>query len=122
MAARNESEILRKRTKIIRNWRNYAEKIEKAFKHVLGEDAEVYTFGSAFKGNTTARSDIDILIVTNKTIHSLSHRNRLGTMIEDAADLPNPHLLEIHIATRDEAPAYFRHAGPNIVKLEKIQN
>lgn len=115
------SERLRKKAEMLHQWRKYAQKIAEASSNILGEDVDVHVFGSVVKGEATAASDIDILIVTNRTINSLTERNRLGMMIEEIAGLPQVHPFEIHIVTKDEAEPYFRHAGSNIMRLEKSQ-
>jgi len=44
-------------------WRKYLEILVEAVKEVLGEDAEVYIFGSAAENRLTVDSDIDVAIV-----------------------------------------------------------
>lgn len=110
-------ERLRERARMIREWEKYAKRIADAAAR-LGEGVEVYAFGSAVRGEATAASDIDMLVVVNRAIRSLTERNRLRMMVEEAALLPTSHPFEIHIVARDEASAYFRHAGSDITQLE----
>ena len=109
--------IIRERAETIRNWRSHAQKIAGAATEVLGEETEVYAFGSAVRGEATPSSDVDLLIVVNGTIPSLKVRNRMMMMVEEAAGLGDFHPFEIHVVGSEEAAPYFRHAGRDMIAL-----
>ena len=69
----------------LKRWREYAEKIAKAAKEVLGE-AEIYVVGGVAEERTTIYSDIDI----------------------EAYGLPWDVPVELHIVNEKEAREYLR--------------
>ena len=77
--------------------------------NALAPDAQVYVFGSALKGELTASSDIDILIVTEK-IRS-RERHRLAAKIEArlGEDLASQ-IFELHVVEPRYLEWYKRHA------------
>ncbi|MEM3941920.1 MAG: nucleotidyltransferase domain-containing protein [Desulfurococcaceae archaeon] len=52
--------------KSLLKWRNQLPELLEAARSVLS-DAEVYIFGSALKNELTANSDVDMLMVSDKT-------------------------------------------------------
>ncbi len=111
-------ERLQERAKIVRNWRGYARKVAASAKQLFGNGVEVYAFGSVVKGEAIAASDVDLIVIVNDALHSIAERNKLKMMLEDVALLPDFHPFEIHIVDRREAAVYFRHIGPEILKIE----
>lgn len=86
-------EFGRKRLEHLKNYKCVVREVkEKAQKH-FGK-VDVYVFGSVIKGNPTASSDIDILIVTNEI--SLEETYRFKTIIHKSVDAP----LGLHIVSR----------------------
>lgn len=77
------------RAEIIDKWREYVAKLAAAVKDVL-PDSRVYVFGSVVKGEATAASDIDVLIVSNAVPKSGPERAALKVRIEGSAA---PHLI-----------------------------
>lgn len=95
------------RAEIIERWREYVAKLAVAVKNVL-PDSRIYVFGSVVKGEATAASDIDVLIVSNAVPKSGLERAGLKVRIEEAAALPPYHPFELHLADEKEAEWYFR--------------
>jgi predicted nucleotidyltransferase len=100
-------EILKMRAEIIDKWREYVVKLAAAVKDVL-PDSRVYVFGSVVKGEATAASDIDVLIVSNAVPKSGLERAALKVRIEGSAALPPYHPFELHLVDEEEAEWYFR--------------
>ncbi|MBC7090488.1 MAG: nucleotidyltransferase domain-containing protein [Nitrososphaeria archaeon] len=87
---------------LARNWRYWTEKIAEAAKKIL-VSSETYVFGSIVRGQVTAASDIDILIISNHIPNTCKERGNLKAKIEEEAGLPLYHPFEIHLATEEEA-------------------
>lgn len=96
------------------NWSQYIPGLIKAVNETL-PDAEVYIFGSALKGELTANSDIDVLIVSESVAGR--QRHKIAVAIEER--LENPVIFEMHFVTRDKVEWYRRHVE-NLVSAEKI--
>ncbi len=111
----------RERAEILWNWDRYGDAIERAAKKVLGYPTKVYVFGSAVRGELMASSDVDILIVTERKMVSLTERNKLAFSIETEAGLPLIHPFELHVVDIDEAEMYFRHAKGDLLPLKAVQ-
>ena len=56
----------KERNKYVKNWLKYAKKIKKIAQENLAKDVKVYVFGSVIKGSFGPKSDIDIMIVSEK--------------------------------------------------------
>ena len=108
-------EVKLERLKMLREWRRWAEKLAREFKHILGE-VEVYAFGSAVEGRMMGGSDVDILVVSEKAPERLLERSDLVAAVEERLQLPLYHPFEVHLVNRREAEFYWRH----IKKFEKI--
>ncbi|MEM0225864.1 MAG: nucleotidyltransferase domain-containing protein [Thermofilaceae archaeon] len=93
------------RFKSLLKWREQLPELLEAVKSVL-PDAEVYIFGSALRGELTANSDVDVLVVTDKAAGP--QRHQLAAAIEEK--LKTPLIFEIHLATREKLDWYKRHA------------
>ena len=102
---------------MIGKWRTYASKIARSAQQVLGRSVEVYVFGSALRGESAAASDIDILIVVDHPLASVSERNRIRMATEDAAGLPNVQPFEMHVVDRHELEIYMRHIRSSMLKV-----
>ena len=112
---------MKRRAEMVWNWERYNKDIASAAKKVLGDGAKVYVFGSAARGELIASSDVDILIVTERSILSLTERNRLTFRIEREARLPLIHPFELHVVNEDEAEMYFRHAKDDLLPLQTVR-
>ncbi len=100
-------EILKMRAEIIEKWREYVAKLAATVKNVL-PDSRIYVFGSVVKGEATAGSDIDVLIVSKSVPKSGLERAALKVKIEESAALPPYHPFELHIVDEEEAEWYFK--------------
>ncbi|BEP16703.1 hypothetical protein PYJP_00550 [Pyrofollis japonicus] len=73
--------------------------------------AEVYVIGSVAEDNYIAASDLDLLIVTNSPPQTPREEAEAKTRIEELANLPIHHPLEIHFAGRIEKENGSRGQG-----------
>jgi predicted nucleotidyltransferase len=98
-------EIQTRRLRELLRWRSYLPILVEAVKMVLGEDVEVYMFGSAVEGRLTIDSDIDVAVVVEELPGSASRRveilNRIWSIMEDNG-VPWWYPFEIHLMTREE--------------------
>jgi predicted nucleotidyltransferase len=98
-------EIQTRRLRELLRWRSYLPILVEAVKNVLGEDVEVYMFGSAVEGRLTIDSDIDVAVVVEELPGSASRRveilNRIWSIMEDNG-VPWWYPFEIHLMTREE--------------------
>jgi len=98
-------EIQTRRLRELLRWRSYLPILVEAVKRVLGEDVEVYVFGSAVEGRLTIDSDIDVAVVVEELPGSASRRvgilNRIWRIMEDNG-VPWWYPFEIHLMTREE--------------------
>lgn len=98
-------EIQTRRLRELLRWRSYLPILVEAVKSVLGEDVEVYVFGSAVEGRLTIDSDIDVAVVVEELPGSASRRvgilNRIWSIMEDNG-VPWWYPFEIHLVTREE--------------------
>jgi len=105
------------RAKILRDWRRYVDEIARSAKEILGDDARVYVFGSAVRGELTAISDIDILIVSKRIPRSFMERVKLKLKIMDSSSLPDHSPFELHLVNEREAKLYFHHIKGDFMRV-----
>ena len=105
------------RAKILRDWRRYVDGIASSAKKILGDDAKVYVFGSAVRGELTAISDIDILIVSKRVPRSFMERVKLKLKIMDSSSLPDHSPFELHLVNEREAKLYFHHIKGDFMRV-----
>ncbi|UNQ73732.1 nucleotidyltransferase domain-containing protein [Infirmifilum sp. NZ] len=67
-------------------------------------EAEVYVFGSVVRGDYTAASDIDILVVTEK----VDRKYEIMTRVYQRVDAP----VELHVVTRRLYTEWYRRFIP----------
>ena len=94
----------------LKRWREYAEKIAKAAKEVLGE-AEIYVVGGVAEERTTIYSDIDILIIAGDERLRGDRKTLYADILEKAIEaygLPWDAPVELHIVNEKEAREYLR--------------
>lgn len=94
----------------LKNYKNIAGEVKKIAKKHLG-DVDVYVFGSVVENKTTAASDIDILIITDRL--SREEAYRIKTIIYQSVDAP----IELHIISSKEFENWYKRF---VDKLEKI--
>jgi predicted nucleotidyltransferase len=102
----------------VREWKSRVPIIAREFYEVL-PDAKVYVFGSAVRGDITAGSDVDILVVSDRLAGGALARARLKVRAEERAGLPEYHPFEIHLVTQSEARPFIRRAKRDIVLLPR---
>jgi len=104
----SEEVYLRIRAEMFREllkWRHYLKYLIEASEKVLGENAEIYVFGSAIEGKLTADSDVDVAIVLPQVPSSGAERakviDRIFRYMEERG-VPWWYPFEIHLVTREE--------------------
>jgi len=98
-------EIQTWRLKELLRWRSYLPVLVEAVKHVLGNNVEIYVFGSAVEGRLTVDSDIDIAIVVDDVPRSGVERAKILDRIwriMESRGVPWWYPFEIHLMTREE--------------------
>lgn len=96
----------RRRREIFQNLQHHLQKIKEAVKQ-LDNEARLYLFGSAARGDHIYASDVDILIVTKlHPAHVIADLRKLGF------DEP----FEFHVAWGERAEMYLKSAD-KIVEL-----
>jgi hypothetical protein len=103
-----------RRYKELLNWRLYLPSLLEAVRKILPE-AEVYVFGSVLRGELTANSDIDVLIVSKSSLGR--QRFKIATAIEEQLEAPT--IFEFHFASKEEVDWYRRHAG-KLVPIKEL--
>ena len=94
---------------------NYKEIAEKVKQIILSKwpDAELYIFGSTVKGNYTATSDIDILIVLDDR-PGREEEYMLKAEVYARIDAP----IELHVASRSEFERWYKKfIGKDLVRI-----
>ena len=94
----------------LRRWREYAEKVARAARGILG-DVRVYVIGGVAEDRTTVLSDIDILVVVSGRIDAKGRKGLCVEIIERAIDeygLPWDAPVELHVVDENEAREYLK--------------
>ncbi len=101
-------EMAKKHAKYFRELEKYMKIIKETATCILGEDTEVYLFGSALKGGyTPGASDIDVLVVSRNIPSSVSEKSKIKVKIfEKIGDLFAP--FEIHLVSPEEFKIYSK--------------
>ncbi|WP_460024354.1 nucleotidyltransferase domain-containing protein [Infirmifilum sp. SLHALR2] len=92
-----------KELKALEKYMEVAAEVKKVVLEVDPE-AEVYVFGSVVRGDYTAASDIDILVVTEK----LDRKYDIMTRVYQRVDAP----VELHVVTRRLYAEWYRRFIP----------
>jgi len=95
--------------KHLRRWREYAEKVSKAAKDLLGE-VDVYVIGGVAENRTTIYSDIDVLIVVKGEKLGDERKKLRIEILERAMDkygLPVGAPIELHIINEKQVKEYM---------------
>lgn len=92
----------------LRNYREVAKKVGSIVER-FDPEARVYVFGSVVRGNYTAASDIDILVVTTKI--NLKYELMVA-VYREFIDAP----IELHVATPDLYDKWYKR----FIKPEEI--
>jgi predicted nucleotidyltransferase len=110
--------VARKRAALVKEWKSRVPIIARELYEIL-PDAKVYVFGSAVRGDITAGSDVDILVVSDRLPEGALARARLKVRAEERAGLPEYHPFEIHLVRPSEARPFMRRARRYIVLLPR---
>jgi len=101
-------------------WRRYMGYFAQAARRLLGPEVRVLVFGSAARGELTADSDIDILLVVPRVPESASERAALvAQMLAEAEKRGMPwwYPVEVHWATPEELERWYRRHLDAVVEL-----
>ena len=109
-------DLQRLRAEMLKDWRVWAERVAVAAKRFLPR-SEVYVLGSVVRGDYVGGSDMDILVVSDRIPESLLKKAEMKRSIEEEANLPVTHPIQIHLTRKSEADRYIRRAGRSIIKL-----
>jgi len=93
----------------LRRWRDYAERVARAARDVLG-DVRVYVIGGVAEGRVTVLSDIDILIVASRRLDPADRRRFRVEILERAINrygLPWDAPVELHLISEGEEGEYL---------------
>jgi len=94
---------LSRELKALEKYMEVAAEVKKVVLEVDPE-AEVYVFGSVVRGDYTAASDIDILVVTEK----VDRKYEIMTRVYQRVDAP----VELHVVTRRLYTEWYRRFIP----------
>jgi len=115
--------VLRIRVKMFMEklrWREYLSYFAQAAKRILGPQTRVLVFGSAARGELTADSDIDVLIIVPKVPERASQRATLvAQMLAEAEEKGMPwwYPVEVHWATPEEFERWYKKHLDAVVEL-----
>ncbi|RUM47753.1 MAG: DNA polymerase subunit beta [Hyperthermus sp.] len=107
--------LLAERARMLREWREWIQGVVEAIKQ-LYPDAEIYVIGSIAEGNYTASSDLDLLVATSKPPQTPREEAETKTRIEELANLPVHHPLEIHFVYKERKETWLKHSK-NAIRL-----
>jgi len=101
---------LSRELRVLGRYMEVASEVKKVVLEVDPE-AEVYVFGSVVRGDYTAASDIDILVVTEK----VDRKYEIMTRVYQRIDAP----VELHVVTRRLYAEWYRRfiADSELVKV-----
>jgi hypothetical protein len=98
-------EVWEEKKKFFENYRFYCQKIKREAENFLGP-CRVLVFGSIVKGKFTPRSDIDVLIISEKLPESQKERGEIRTKIKSTIGSFSP--FQIHLATPKEYESWYQ--------------
>jgi predicted nucleotidyltransferase len=94
-----------RRDQFLKNIDYYLNLIKERIKNNLGEETEIYLFGSYLTGNFGPDSDVDILVVTENEIDQREKSKVLSEILEDF-DVYHP--FEIHFASKSQFENWYK--------------
>jgi predicted nucleotidyltransferase len=97
-------EIWEQKRKYFENYRKYCEEIKKISLEILGE-ARLIIFGSIIKGNWGPKSDIDVLVISDRLPVDWEARRLVREKIK--LNLPMFAPFQIHLATTKEYENWY---------------
>lgn len=92
-----------KRKKYLENPIFYGRKVKRLVKKLL-PDAKIMLFGSVIKGGVTPNSDLDILIISNKSFSNIFEQEKIKIgILKHFPDNP----FEIHLITSEQFNGWY---------------
>lgn len=89
------SEVLSERRALLRNWRGLVERAVLAIRKRYPR-ASIYIAGSTARGEATAASDIDLVVVLDHE-PSVKESAHIISLVWEELNLPPSHPLEVHV-------------------------
>ncbi len=108
--------------KEILRWREYLPYLVEAIRKVLGNNVEIYVFGSAVENRLTVNSDIDIAVIMEKVPERARDRAKILDEIWrelETRGVPWWYPFEIHLMTRQEMKR-LKKGGAKFVRVEDL--
>ena len=94
----------------MRNWRRHVKILADSVRRLI-PDVEVYVFGGAAEDRLTVLSDIDFLVVVDRSMKPAEKRRLRADIIWDAVKdgFPWDYPIDIHIVSRKDLGDYQRY-------------
>jgi predicted nucleotidyltransferase len=91
---------------VLENWRLYVERLCGKARELLGE-VTIVAFGSVVRGDWSADSDIDVLVISPSAPEDPWERARVALALREAAGEAAP-LLELHIVKPEQYAGWYK--------------
>ncbi len=98
------AEIAELKRRIFENYREVAARLKRAFSEVLGDDVRVIVFGSVVRGDFTPLSDLDVLVISERT-GSVRYGEIIEKVEEKVGDLVG---VEVHLVSPEVFERWYR--------------
>lgn len=106
-------DILKKRAnhrqKYLDNLDFYLEEISSFFKNRLGSNTKVYLFGSVLTDDFVAKSDIDVLVVSENAPETNRGKAELIDELDKTTSIEFVNPFEFHIVSQDDYENWYSH-------------
>ena len=109
-------ELLLEKKKFFENYLHYAKILKESAKKALkDEDLRLLVFGSVVEKDFTLASDIDVIIISEKTPAQGMKRAKVLKEIYTSLPLPNP--FEIHLLRKIDWEEWYKHFVKNFIEV-----
>lgn len=96
----------------LKNYREVATSVKEVIKEYY-KDARIFVFGSVVRGEYTASSDIDILVVSDEVNRESAARLKANILRKIGMAIP----IEIHVTTRKGLDAWYLRFIDKLVEV-----
>jgi predicted nucleotidyltransferase len=103
-----QRKIVERERKYFENVMDYMEVVKRVVKRELGDDAEVFLFGSIVRGDfIIGKSDIDVLVVSEDVPKTVSGQTEIRVKaLREIGDVTAP--FEIHFADKSTFDGWYK--------------